>query len=149
MRRALMTNLAALMLIATLTGHVAARPLSEPRTVEAEYVTPAVGASPEEGTRVYYYDCLKGIGCAILKLGPKDRFASIEIADAAGRPVQGIVHTVPGFQEIGRFCGSTDEAWATGGARELVVHVVSGTCRDGSPSVATTGVVRATVSSRR
>lgn len=149
MRRALTTNLTALILIGTVSGTGMARPVTQPRTVEARYATPALGASPEEGTRAYYYDCSNGIGCAILKLGPKDRLAQIEIEDAAGQPVQGIVHTVPGFQEIGRFCGSTEEPWATGGADELVVHVVSGTCRDGTPSAATTGVVRATVSSRR
>jgi hypothetical protein len=148
MRRALISNLAALILIGVLAGTGAAKPAPAPRTIEGTYKTPALGVSPQEGTRAYYYDCLNGIGCALLKLGAKDRFATLEVADAAGQPVQAVVYRVPGFDEIGRFCGSTGEAWSTNGATELLVHVVPGTCESGGASVATTGTVRATVTSK-
>lgn len=153
MKRVLVAVTAATIAAGAMTGTAGARlaPAQAPatRTVEAKYVTPALGAAPQPGTKAYYYDCTAGVGCALLKLGPKDRYAKIEIDDAAGQKAYGIVYQVPGFAVIGEFCGSTDEAWATGGATELLVHVVSGTCDSGEASVATTGVVRATVSSRR
>lgn len=151
MKRVLVTVTAAVIAAGAMTGTAGARlaPGPSTRTVEAKYVTPVLGAAPQPGTKAYYYDCTTGLGCALLKLGPKDRYAELEIADAAGQKAYGIVYRVPGFDVIGEFCGSTDEAWATGGAAELLVHVVPGTCDSGEPSVATTGVVRATVSSRR
>jgi hypothetical protein len=150
MKRALIAALTGL-IVASIAGTGAARVAPATRTVEAKYVTPAAGASahPAQDTKAYYFDCLRGVGCALIELEPKDRFAQLDIVDTAGQPVYGIVYRVPGFEQIGEICGSTEEPWPTGGATELLVHVVSGTCRDGGTSVATTGVVRATVTSRR
>jgi hypothetical protein len=149
MKRALTAVAAAAIVAGTMSGTAGAKVAPASRTLEAEYVTPAVGVSPQEGTKAYFYDCKNGIGCALLELGPKDRYATIEIDDAAGQQAYGVVYRVPGFDVIGDFCGSTGEAWPTGGADELLVHVVPGACESGEPSVATTGVVRATVSTRR
>ncbi|HEV3473011.1 MAG TPA: hypothetical protein VG408_07400, partial [Actinomycetota bacterium] len=50
------------------------------RVVEAPYKTPVLGVAAE-GNRAYYFDCLNGIGCALLPLEKGDRYASLRIED--------------------------------------------------------------------
>jgi hypothetical protein len=126
-----------------------ARSIAE-RTVEAPYLAPAVGVSVYVGgqTTAYYYDCLEQIGCAIVPLQKGDRYATLEVVDTTGRPVLGSVYVTPGFGHVGYICGGTDDPIPVRGLKEIVVHVISGMCPDGSPSLATHGVVRATITAR-
>ncbi|MGH2805688.1 MAG: hypothetical protein ACRDKT_00285 [Actinomycetota bacterium] len=128
-----------------------ARPAPAQRTVDAPYLTPVLGASVhvEGETTVYYYDCLGQIGCAIIPVKKGDRSAVLEVVDAAGQPVLGSIFLVPGFGHYDYFCGQLDEPIDVRGTTEILVHVISGVCPDGTPSLATHGVVRATFSGRR
>ena len=150
MSRALITAIASLLVVANVAGTGQARVAPKQSVEEAPYATPVLGAHVDEaGSGAYYYDCLHGIGCAILTVGPRDRFARLEIVDSAGHPVFGRVYVMPGGEQIGEFCGSTDRAWSTWGAKELLVHVIAGTCSGGGgPSIPTSGVIRATFSTR-
>jgi hypothetical protein len=144
MRLSIATCLVALSIISLPAGvHAGGRG----REAEAPYQTPVIGASVhfQGETTAYYYDCLSQIGCAILRVKSGERFADLEVEDAAGTPVLASVYTMPGGNHIGDFCGSTDKPIPTFGAHELLVHVVNGVCPDEStPSVVTSGIVRAT-----
>lgn len=117
--------------------------------VERPYKTPVPGATLGPGNKAYYYDCQMGIGCAIIPLEKRDLYAQIDINDAAGQDVFFTVYTKPGGMHLGDFCGSTGDAIWTFEQVELLVHIVSGVCADGStPSVATTGTVVTTLSKK-
>jgi hypothetical protein len=78
------------------------------RIVEAPYLTPVIGGSittEYNGTTAYYYDCLNQIGCAIIDVNKKERFATLEILDAAGHAVHGYAYAMPGGHELGHFWG--------------------------------------------
>ena len=117
--------------------------------VEAPYRTPAVGAASGGTAKAYYFDCVNQVGCAIIPLKKGARYASLEIKDATGQPVLGSIYLMPGGTPLGDFCGSTDEPIPTLSAVEILVHVVPGSCADGTASVVTTGTVKATLSPRR
>lgn len=115
------------------------------RTTEAPYQTPVAGvALMPIATRAYYYNCLDGTGCALITVQHGERRVSLEIDDASGLPVFGEIYLTPGFNQVGEFCGKTQRPINVSGAHEVLVHVASGACPDGTPSVATHGVVRAT-----
>lgn len=121
---------------------------SRRHVVERPYRTPVPGAALGGDYQAYYYDCQNQIGCAVLPTKGL-RFAKVEVDDAAGQNVFFSVNTMPGGNHLGDYCGSTGDWIATDGAHELLVHIVAGVCKDGStPSVATTGIVRATFSRR-
>ncbi len=120
----------------------------KPRTAESPYRTPVLGTAIGSGNKAYYFDCLKQIGCTILPVKPKDRYVELEIGDAAGGPVYGAIYAMPGGDFIGDFCGATERPLYVQGVKELLVHVISGTCPNESISIATTGVVRATFTRR-
>jgi hypothetical protein len=121
---------------------------TKPRVVEAPYLTPVIGGSVTtdyNGTTAYYYDCLNEIGCAIIDVNKGESFATLEIVDAAGQAVHGYAYAMPGGHELGHFCGKTRKPIYVGFGKEILVHVISGTCQDGETSIATHGVVRATL----
>lgn len=135
----------AVLVLAAVGGPAAARPGG--RVVERPYRTATPGAAFGSDYKIYYYDCQNQIGCAVLP--SKGRFATVEVVDAAGQNVFFSVNTMPGGTHLGDYCGSTGHPIATNGASELLVHVVTGVCGDGStPSIVTTGDVRATFSRR-
>lgn len=122
---------------------------SPSRIVEAPYLTPVLGTSVTAsgyGGTGYYYDCLNQIGCAIIDIKKGERFATLEIEDAAGQAAYGHAYLMPSGYELGNFCGKTDGPINIGSTGEILVHVISGTCPGGEPSVATQGVVKATLS---
>lgn len=120
----------------------------KPRTAESAYRTPVLGTAVGSGNKAYYFDCLKQIGCTILPVKPKERYVDLEIADAAGGRVYGAIYAMPGGDFIDDFCGTTERPLFVRGIKELLVHVISGTCPNNSISTATTGVVRATFTRR-
>lgn len=143
--------LALVLLVTSLgVGSVAAPAMAtrtpKERTVEAPYRTPVVGAAIGSENKAYFFDCLNQIGCAIVPLKAKDRFARLEIVDAAGGDVYGSVYVMPGGAHLLDFCGATESRLHVRGLKELLVHVISGVCPgESTPTVATTGVVRATL----
>lgn len=149
MRQFVLCGTLALTLILALPGGTAgARGRGGTRVVEAPYRTPALGVAVGTTTVAYYYDCINQIGCAIVPLERGDRFVRIEVEDAAGTPVHASLYSMPGGFHYGNFCGSTEKPISVAG-KDLLVHVVSGVCPDGSTaSVATTGIVKATLSRR-
>jgi hypothetical protein len=70
----------------------------------------------------------------------------IEIVDQTALPVLARVYAYGGSKPIAILCGSPQESFPVdvGGATELLVHIVAGTCEDSTPSTPTTGVVRVT-----
>jgi hypothetical protein len=145
------TALGLVILLMAPVGPVQARPDVAERTIEAPYVTPAIGAAihVEGETSAYYYDCLNQIGCTIIPLRKGDRHATLEIEDSTGQAVLGSIYLTPGFGHVGYFCGRTTSPISIRGYTEILVHVISGVCPGGTPSLATNGVVRATLSGRR
>ncbi|MDQ3878317.1 MAG: hypothetical protein M3290_08225 [Actinomycetota bacterium] len=136
--------LGALMTLTSSAGATAAQQQGG-RIVEAPYQTPVAGITVKPAdTRAYYYDCLDGIGCALIKVQRGERHVSLEIVDASGMPAWADVYVTPGFGWVGEFCGKTTKPINVKGDAEVLVHVQSGACADGTPAVATHGVVRAT-----
>ena len=114
---------------------------------EAPYRSPVVGASVA-GATAYFYDCLNQLGCARIPLERGERYASLQVSDASGQAVWGSIYLMPGGTNIGQFCSSTEEPVPTLEATEILVHVIPGTCADGTSSVVTTGTVKAVLSRR-
>ena len=148
MRRGLPYLLITGLILVALAPPAGARPAGR-RVIEKPYRTPVPGATLGPGNKAYYYDCQNEIGCAIIPLKTTDRYGAIEIEDTAGQKVFFSIYLMPGGSHIGDFCGSTGGAISTRRAQEFLVHVVSGVCDDGSTvSVATTGIVKATLSKK-
>ena len=147
MKRAISLLVATGLLFAGTSSVSAGSP--QKRTVSAEYQTPVLGVRTQT-VGAYYFDCLHGIGCAIIPLGKKDRSVRLEIKDVTGGTVHGEVYLMPGGHHYATICGSSRKLPLAYGS-ELVVHVAAGTCdeADGSaPSTATRGTVEATLSSK-
>ena len=116
---------------------------SSRREIEIPYQTPVLGASTRV-TDAYYYDCLKGIGCAFVQVKNDDRDVMLEVKDASGLPVHASVYKFRSGKHYGDFCGATKKPLVVKPGMNLVVHVKAGTCADGTtPSAPTTGVVKA------
>ena len=116
--------------------------------MSAPYQTPPAGLHVA-GTAAYYFDCMNGVGCGVIKLSPRDRSAQLEIVDVTGGAVHADVYGMPGGNHLFSFCGES-EAFNVNPGTELMVHVIAGTCADGStPSTATHGTIEATVFSKR
>lgn len=137
----------ALLLVVPVATAPASAGAPREREVEAPYKTPVLGVA-SEGNRAYYFDCRNGIGCAILPLERRDRYATIRIEDTLGLPVHGEIFLMPGNSHLGEFCGEAEDV-PVHGAAEVLVHVQSGTCSGMRPSIATTGVVSATIRTRK
>ena len=136
----------ACLLVGSVAAPGSARPPQE-RRISAPYMTPAVGAR-SGGNEVYFWDCLRGIGCGIIQLGPRDRSVKLEIIDDTGGAVHAEVYTMPGGSHYFTICGKS-ETYPVYPGSELLVHVIAGTCDDGTPSTPTHGTIEATVSSKR
>lgn len=145
MKRSIAVVLSSALMTLTVAANATAGQQQGSRVVEAPYQTPVAGVTikPIE-TRAYYYDCLNGVGCALIKVPSGEHRVSLEIVDASGMPAWGDVYLTPGFGWVGEFCGKTAKPINISGYAEVLVHVQSGVCRDGTPAVATHGVVRAT-----
>lgn len=138
---------ASLALMSVIETATAARSVKA-RTAESPYRTPVLGTAVGSGNKAYYFDCLQQIGCTIVPVKPRDRYVELEIADAAGGSVYGAIYAMPGGDFIGDLCDATRQPLFVEGVKELLVHVISGTCPNESISTATTGVVRATFTRR-
>lgn len=122
---------------------------SSRREIEIPYRTPVLGASTSV-TDAYYYDCLKGIGCAFVQVKNDDRDVMLEVKDASGLPVHASVYKFRSGKHYRDFCGSTKKPLVVTPGMNLVVHVKPGTCADGTTvSTPTTGVVKAVFTTKK
>lgn len=89
-----------------------------------------------------------------VKVKPRDRYVRIEVADDSGQKVYGSFSQYRAIAETGLergdFCGKHTapvELLDSGrDAEDLVIHLFSGTCKDGSLSLVTSGTVKVTFS---
>lgn len=148
MRRSFSVLIVAVVGAALLSTPALATRRAPQRIVDAPYRTPVIGASIGGQNQAYFFDCLTQLGCTIIPLKRGDRYAQLEIKDATGQAVMGSVYTMPGSHHFGYFCGATDDPINLSGASEILVHVLSGACPSGAPSIATTGIVQAKITRR-
>ena len=127
--------------IAALAGSGAAAP-AKPRIQTLEYVGGGVTIGPERSTSIRASD---GIGAVVFRGGP-ERFVSIDIADAHGQPVTGIVQQPEA--EGTHICGATEKPLKVRPYEEVTVFLMNGVCGASGVSVATTGTVTATFTRR-
>lgn len=111
----------------------------EARIHTLEYVGGGVAVSPERSTVVRVGD---GIGAVVFRGGP-ERFVSVEIDDAHGLPVTGIV-VQPGDDRGTHICGATEKPLRVRPFEKVTVFLMNGVCGDAGASIATTGTVTAT-----
>ena len=125
------------------------------RVVTATYHTPAGGvATPVVSGGIS--SCTTGVanvGCIEVPTTAKDRYVKIKVTDASGQNVGGYVSqgdtNGDGIGDLfGDFCGAHSSPVPITPGRPLKVSVYSGTCADGSPSVVTTGTIKATFTSK-
>ena len=127
------------------------RTKSKPRVVKATYHTPALGvATPVVSGGIS--TCTNGaanVGCIEIPTTARDRYVKIQVTDASGQNVGGYVSqgdtNGDGIGDLfGDFCGKHRSPVPITPGRPLKVSVYGGTCADGSPSVVTTGTIKAT-----
>lgn len=126
---------------ATLAGSVAAAPAT--RTQTLEYVGGGVAVGP---TRTVAVRAGSGVGAVEFRGGP-ERFVSIEIEDAHGRPVTGVV-VQPDDDQGRHVCGATRKPLRVRPYENVMVYLMNGVCGPSGASVATTGTVTATFTQR-
>lgn len=112
---------------------------AEARIHTLEYVGGGVTIGPTRTTAVRAGD---GIGAVEFRGGP-ERFVSIEIEDAHGLPVTGVV-VQPGDDEGRHVCGATHKPLKIRPYEKVTVFLMNGVCGAAGASVATTGTVTAT-----
>jgi hypothetical protein len=150
MRRLPIKGLMATALVLALSAApVQARPY---RQVDAGYSAPGAlwlyGADAGAGV---FYGCANGNGCVTFPIPAGATSVEIEIADQSGFPTLGIVSGVED-SEASFVCGTSGgpltllEEIDGEPLTEITVVLATGTCLDGTPSVATSGEVTATFS---
>lgn len=130
---------AALTLVA---GPAPARPAGA-RVHSLEYTGGGLIVGSTRSTAVRVGDA---IGAVEFRGGP-ERFVSIEIADAHGQPVTGVVVQPDGDEET-HVCGATEKPVKVRPYENVTVFLMNGTCGDSGASVVTTGTVTATFTKR-
>jgi hypothetical protein len=110
---------------------------AEARIQTLEYVAGGVTVADTRSTVIRAGD---KIGAVVFRGGP-ERFVSIQIEDAHGLPVTGIV-AQPGSDGT-HICGATDKPLKVRAYEKVTVFLMNGTCGDSGASVATTGTVTA------
>ena len=123
---------------------------SKPRVVSAAYQTPAIGvATPAVSGGASICPNDPNIGCVEFPTTRKDRYVKIEVTDASGQEAGGYVSqgdtNGDGVGDLfGDFCGGHSAPISITPGRPLKVSLYAGTCADGSPSIVTSGTVKAT-----
>jgi hypothetical protein len=126
-------------LMTALLGAPAPAGSAAPRVHTLEYVGGGVVAGETRDVAVRVGD---GMGAVVFRGGP-ERFVSLEIDDAHGQPVTGIV-VQPSDDDGRQFCGATAKPLRIRPYENVTVFLMNGTCGDAGASVATTGTVTAT-----
>ena len=143
MRKRLPVALASAALLSALGAAPAPAGSAENRIHTLEYVGGGVTAGASRHAVLRAGD---GIGAVVFRGGP-ERFVSVEIADAHGLAVTGIV-SQPG--EDGTYiCGTTDKPLRIRPYEKVTVFLMTGVCGDAGASVATTGTVTAEFTQQR
>lgn len=113
----------------------------EPRVHTLEYAGGGVTAGPGQSVEVRAGET---VGAVVFRGGP-ERFVSIEIDDAHGLPVTGIVEQEDDATHV---CGATDKPLRIRPYENVTVFLMNGVCSGTRASVATTGTVTATFTRR-
>ena len=144
MRKRLAVALAAGALVTALGAAPAPAGSAENRIHTLEYVGGGVTAGPSRHAVLRAGD---GIGAVVFRGGP-ERFVSIEIADAHGLPVTGIV--IQDDDDEGTYiCGATDKPLRIRPFEKVTVFLMNGVCADALASLATSGTVTAEFTRQR
>ena len=112
------------------------------RTYALEYIGGGLTTEPGQELAVRVAD---NIGAVMFQGGP-EKFVSIEIADAHGLPVTGIVKQ-PDRDSV-HICGATEEPLRVKPYENVTVYLMNGVCGPDGASVVTTGTVTAKFSRR-
>lgn len=117
------------------------------RIEELPYIGPAVATPDVWGI------CYVGLhlGCTATDPRPTDRFVSAEVLDDASPKVSFEIYQYNGSTYLGgeTFCGSTDEPIPVKpGADFIGASQFVGPCQDGTPAMATKGIVKMEFSNR-
>lgn len=133
---------AALAIAASLAGSAVAAAPAGPRIQTLEYV--GGGILVDDARRVVLR-AGDQVGAVVFRGGP-ERFVSIEIDDAHGLPVAGIVTQADAPDT--HICGGTDKPLKVRPYEKVTVFLMNGVCGGTGASVATAGTVTATFSRR-
>lgn len=149
MRRVTIFLLAAAILCAGLASDsVAGKPKRKTRTVEATYLTSALGLGGVE-----HFCVAEPLGCVFIPIEKGEKFVDIEIVDQAGQPIYASVYThgytePDGLDPHEHVCGKSDDPLAIDPGLEtlavVVVHATSVTA--GCEGIVTAGTVKTTFS---
>ena len=138
-----MARLSTAAAVAVLATALTAGPVTatrvEPRTQTLEY---AGGGVTVEEQRSVFVRAGDNVGAVVFRGGP-ERFVSVEIADAHGLPVTGIV-AQPDDDDGTHICGATKKPVRVRPYEKVTVFLMNGTCGGAGASVATAGTVTAT-----
>lgn len=132
--------LAVAALVASAPAVGARNPKSRSQTLE--YVGGGFTSGNDRSTAVRVGD---NVGAVEFRGGP-ERFVSIEIVDAHGLPVTGVV-TQPNDAGT-HICGATPEPIPIRPFRKVTVFLMNGACSGAAASLVTTGTVTATFTHR-
>lgn len=132
---------AAVVLTAAWVAPGAAAAPGEPRVHTLEYAGGGITAGPGQSVEVRAGET---IGAVVFRGGP-ERFVSIEIEDAHGLPVTGVVEQDDDATHV---CGATRKPLRIRPYENVTVFLMNGACGGSSVSVATTGTVTATFTRR-
>ena len=124
------------------------------RTATAQYQAPAIGAStPVVSGGFSGCDGETNIGCVSFATSKKDKFIKVAITDASGQNVGGFISQGDkdgdGIGDgFGTFCGRHTTPVAIDPGVPVKVSFYAGVCEDGSPSIVTSGKVKAVFTNR-
>lgn len=87
-------------------------------------------------------DGQSAVNCVQFPTGSRDHWVSVEIDDSLGGPVAAII-TQGTAEPLAEFCGRIEKPVRIKPGFAVEVSLYSGSCADGTPSVATSGSVTA------
>lgn len=147
-----MRRIVVLLLIASLSASIAAtsaeaakrkKPKRVERTVEATYDAPAAAVMTAYGVRGVCYPG-GALGCLNFTASSNEAFAAIRIEDSSGQPVHALVEDAQSEAPLAEICGATEGRVFLQGASIIRVWLLLDPCPNGTPSVATQGIVAVT-----
>lgn len=129
------------------------KPVKTERVVEVTYQGAGIGiATPGPSGGICPFSDYENQECIEIPLELGEKYIKVELKDAAGQKVAGFISQGDidgdGIGDLyGEYCGAHEEpVEMLSESAPVRVSFYNGTCKDGTPSIATTGTIIATFS---